>query len=1515
MAANTNKVQNPGSETNTFSKGMIKDYSDTFVGDGLYTHARNAVNNSHDGQVGVIGNEPSNILCVTLPYTMIGCIHLTDDQWVIFTTDDTDSEIGIFDESACSYTKVVNSQCLNFKTSHLITGAYRKRFDCERLIYWDDGLNPTRTMDIDNVPYIYTVKYKAGCEERTYTDQLDCQAIRMCPLLQHPCIKLKKGTVAGTLPNGSYQACIAYTINNIKVSDYIGLSEVQGIWSYENVSGSLEITIDSIDSDFDEFELVIVSNINQQTVAKSIGYYSTSQGTIYVDRWDPEYITVPLAQVVLRSDSLEKSDAMYTVNNYLLRVGTYSKYKFNYQPLANKIRANWVAVQYPANYYSIGGNNTGYLRDEQYAFFIRWIYNTGERSESYHIPGRAPSGNDLNNIADTDAFEVSDGLTRKVWQVQNTASVLSYNSSTLSDGGVVVATGKMGYWESTEKYPANRPDIWDTLCGKNIRHHKMPDITVDGKLNHYDYETNSIVILGVQFSNITHPLDQYGNPIESIVGYEILRGTRQGNKSIVAKGLFNNMREYPIPGNPDTTGLYQNYPYNDLSSDMYLTATEQNNLSGSNTDGAKTAGLSGYRKNMFSFHSPEVAFSNPYLNANEVKLYQEMYGTALGTFEIPYMHPKFKLLTNNFDTTLDVFVSALVAIQAAQALYGGFKMDVSAKKDIPAKQVGVDKVTAEGTQGGLGAALAVAAKIANGLFYGAYKVFFGSKIEKEQVLSVVYGLIPFRQFAAQYNSHGLYNQSTQSLEGNRRRKITDAVYVGSSLQQFTANYQINNYNRSRFVCIKIDGEFDDPVNVDDSRITIGSRGTTYSKPQSTKIASHYGAIKISIPGQYGQLESIKQLSISECIYPSYPILNAVVSSPVFFGGDTYIGRFTEKNSMFFFNTWLYEEQDGYEFDYTLYPSIPYPRFWVDSYKYIGLFKDRPSNHRSLDKVKAGSWLYLNEAYFYLFNSGVRDFFVESEINLAYRDYEDDIAHRHYDPYGFTDLNTMFRSDAIKNGNYYKYDYSLSISNLFNSNISWGNMLPRDYNPAVSATCFTYRPNRVIYSLPQQDESKKDSWRVFLANNYKDFNTNVTSIKPVNKTGAFFMMKFQGPLQFMGVEELRLDGTGVKVTIGDGALFSGAQQLQSVVNVDESYEYGSCQSKYSAIGTKYGVFYVSQNQGKVFNYAGEGLKEISANGLRYWFAKYLPSDLLKVYSDYPLYDNPVKGIGIHMVYDNTNEIIYISKKDYKPLRSDLTYDADGQFYVGGTAKISFDDIDYFENASWTISYDPKTQTWISFHDWIPTFLLPGKAHFASVNGDSIWKHNIRCDSYCNFYGVDYPWEIEFVSATGQTVNTMRSIEYLLEAYKYHHDCRDKFHVLNENFDQAMIYNSEQVSGLLNLKLRSKNDPLSILAYPKINYDSIDIQYSKVENKYRFNQFWDITNDRGQNVPALNIPMFNTEANGYIYPINPSYVNYTKNPLQHKRFRHNTNRVWLRKSVSDGVKFLFKISNEKLLQSPR
>jgi len=768
--------------------------------------------------------------------------------------------------------------------------------------------------------------------------------------------------------------------------------------------------------------------------------------------------------------------------------------------------------------------------------------------------------------------------------------------------------------------------------------------------------------------------------------------------------------------------------------------------------------------------------------------------------------------------------------------------------------------------------------------------------------------------------------------------------------------------------------------------------------------------------------------------------------------------------------------------------------------------------------------------------------------------------------------------------------------MYNQFISWGQVLSRSFNPQVASTCYAYYPRRIQYSLPQQEELKRDNWQSFLVNNYKDMQDEITCVKSINKTGALIMLRNRSPIQLMGVDSLQTD-TGIKVTIGDGGLFN--QPLQNLVNSDEIYQYGSCQNRWSITSTPQGVFYVSQDQGKVFLYTGS-LQEISKMGMKWWFSRYLPSYLKKLYPDYEYADNPVMGCGVITVYDNINEILYITKKDYIPKNNNIKYLPGFGFYLASTVgsppieqsvtinnlyspikgygcpngftyingqcvntvitestptisssptlspissssygsqgtilynpgwetrgigpytniglnnslwrnnapntsegpvnglikntasgtishrvylpyadvktyyialtgfpgysfKINLDDVDvlvsdsvtmtsyfrpnvesdylhiypitvsegehtlilegnyrgfgamvidnsageiatatsydnlniifssasltsfnvysytcesgtvqkipgreefncivtntvnptttniiefppitkpvrrfidvcdpaYFEDASWTISYDVKNNQWISFHDWHPSFMLPSKRHFltaynkCNISQTGLWRHNDRWDNFCNFYGTYYPFEVEYAFSTGSSVTTMKNVEYYLETYKYGTNGQDKFHVLDYNFDSAIVYNSEQTSGLLNLNLKSKSNPFSYLNYPIINpTGSTEILFSKEEQKYRFNQFNDITKNRGEFNNAENI-LNVTSSNGYTWFVNPFSVDYYKDPLQRKKFRHNVSRVLLRKKPANSklqgyaargdIKMIFKFINTKL-----
>lgn len=1768
-------------DATAFVSGMIKDVDDTYIPEGSWAHARNATKVTANGSLNTLSNEPSNGICITdtvtannfTSYTIIGAIHVVEDKWVIFSTNNTNSEIGLYDDSECSYTTLTKEPCtiapcifpdvlvgntnpLNFNTKNLITGASKINFDCTWSTYFSDGVNPDRYIqfDIDTrtiVPDQFVVCRSidnSGCITDTPTCKLNIDAIRLAPLVSSPCIKVTLSRNSGSLLNGSYFVVIAYTINQQRITDYFPPSNVQSVFDHQNVGGSIDISFSGLDTNhFDEFELVVVRTFNQQTSAKRLGVYTTRTQFLTVDNINEALVTVPIEQISTRNPVIEKSDAIYTIGNYLVRSGPTNKFDFNYQPLANRIQTKWQAVEYPADYYSKGGNNTSYMRDEIYSFFIRWIYDTGDRSSSFHIPGRYPeqywvSSTNYANESQLPviAFPPAPGIIQpagveKVFEVYNTASTnTGFVPFNLPDGGKVIAEGPMGYWESVERYPDNNPNVWNLsnwyfgnpaqdwpdsnpvtmptdingnkiydLCGLYIRHHKMPDNLL-GVINPGNApdptDTNAqivnptgdkIRILGVDFSNIALPRDNQGNLITGIVGYEILRGSREGNKTIIAKGLINNMREYPNPlGGPNF--LYQNYPYNYRGADITLCSSPQKggfNINGSNAP-SYAPSLTGYSQTKFTFHSPDTQFKHPFLSVNELKLYGATYANIIGNFNTVEGHPREKLLTDFafIICAMVGLVEAIIAVQGERTVKPStITGQVLSSEGLRATALGwsnqwylgagsggsvpflsntlpygtnptqdnslinslietpaiaaqatwlaantlynstwslniLNPLTGPITQGAYGigntlwlgynnvgnaSAAVPASKVIPSTIEGkmgkidylppVISAFLGFTLFSQYwvqgtdtALRFVYSMIPYEQYSASYVSHGLYGQPTGGSYVNqpRRYNIIDGIYLENARQSF-AGQEINNLYRSSCVALDVyQNESNVPVinpNTgvpDDSVQIIGTASSrnpdidynNISPSFPTTSDSHYAGIIQRIKNQYGQIDSIQQIVIS-CPYSIVSGLGDSQKTGTIFGGDVYINRYTEKNTFFYFYNWLQDQPDGYEYNYRNYYMVTYPRYWADFERFeVGDFlsgfigsifspgglqdvlpNDKAYLDRVLDTTSALGTilnyltprLRIKPGYFYLFQSGVKDFYCESEVNTAQRDWGELPEQRFYDPYNYTSLPDLFSPKIIKSGNYYKYDYSLSVSKLYYNFISWGNVQSRNYNPYVANTCYTYNPNRLIYSLPDNLENTKDFWRVWLPNNYKDFYSEVSGIKSYNANGAIIVFKNDSPTLWKGVDELETN-IGTKITLGDGGLF--AQPEQSLINTDISLEYGSCQDYLSILNTPFGLYYISAEQGKIFHVTNR-LDDITYAGLKFWFKEYLPYQLLQDFPTFDITANPVAGIGCQAIYDNQIEIIYFIKKDYK-LRygwnlpptdpnflGNITYIGNGIFNINVGGVLSSIDVTvvgyptaYFQDASWTVSYDPKSEKggWIAFHDWHPDLCLPSRKNFltitnkatsVSANGQgTIWRHNLRRDDFCNYYGTYYPFEVEYIASTKLSVNTLRSVEYYMECYKYKGGRLDRFHLLNWNFDRAVVYNTEQVSGLLDLNLAAFNDPFGNLGFPNVTaIPSINILYNKVEQKYRFDQFWDITNDRGEFTPSEQ-EIWITDPNGYTRTLNINNLNYNKAQTQRKKFRHYTNKVILTKlppapGLLNPVNMTVKVALDKNLLSMR
>ncbi|HMT03601.1 MAG TPA: hypothetical protein PKD00_09935, partial [Burkholderiales bacterium] len=136
------------------SIGLNRDTSPEFQPDGTFTFALNAL--KADENIEALQNELSNILCVDLPYPLIGSIFV-DNEFVLFLTDNITSEIGIFNPDKCTYTKIDLNCNLTLNQDYLVRGVSKVIDSCgERVVYWTDALNPFRYLNIDRADEILT---------------------------------------------------------------------------------------------------------------------------------------------------------------------------------------------------------------------------------------------------------------------------------------------------------------------------------------------------------------------------------------------------------------------------------------------------------------------------------------------------------------------------------------------------------------------------------------------------------------------------------------------------------------------------------------------------------------------------------------------------------------------------------------------------------------------------------------------------------------------------------------------------------------------------------------------------------------------------------------------------------------------------------------------------------------------------------------------------------------------------------------------------------------------------------------------------------------------------------------------------------------------------------------------------------------------------------------------------------------------------------------------------------------
>ncbi len=405
-----------------------------------------------------------------------------------------------------------------------------------------------------------------------------------------------------------------------------------------------------------------------------------------------------------------------------------------------------------------------------------------------------------------------------------------------------------------------------------------------------------------------------------------------------------------------------------------------------------------------------------------------------------------------------------------------------------------------------------------------------------------------------------------------------------------------------------------------------------------------------------------------------------------------------------------------------------------------------------------------------------------------------------------------------------YGYNKDYSLIYGEKTYFG--VPSNFD--FCRACTNEFKNTIVYSEKSFDTEEKDNFLVYKINNSIDV--------PAHR-GEIFNLKHKSNILYVQCKEttfviqpnpqvMKTDKDIVTLGTGDFLSLPPQELMQTDVG------YGGCQSTTCHSNTEHGFVWLDQSKGEIYNIAS-GLEEISQLKMEPWFKENLPSEFNKIFfntfgEDYPFMNSVTDsiGLGVVCVYDPKHERIIIHKKDYKPLlplSQDLNDISQGKIFFNGSLfftnlkfqkgyPVSFEDKDYFENRSWTISYSLKYKKWLSYHSYLPLYMYNDRNFYYTIDDNKIYKH-LHNGNYLNYYGVKFPFILEGIHTSLQTED-LHAFHYVSQAEEFN-IAKDVFIAKPfKTFNQAYFYNLDETTGLLTLQyLDLHTNPYGNISLPE------------------------------------------------------------------------------------------------------
>lgn len=423
--------------------------------------------------------------------------------------------------------------------------------------------------------------------------------------------------------------------------------------------------------------------------------------------------------------------------------------------------------------------------------------------------------------------------------------------------------------------------------------------------------------------------------------------------------------------------------------------------------------------------------------------------------------------------------------------------------------------------------------------------------------------------------------------------------------------------------------------------------------------------------------------------------------------------------------------------------------------------------------------------------GVNSLFFETTINtnLRYRTKEDlttilnvDSSDKELYSYYLNKLTTFsqdkkenraFRGVPFPEMYLHNKDYIPTNYGKFNY------MLPLTYD--CCSSCSEYFPHRIYYSEQSFAEELTDNYKQFKPNNYIDLAGEYGEINNLFSLLNNLFAHTEEALWMIPTNFQERVNTDLTTYIGTGEYFSIPPKL---ITEDSSGNIFGLQHKFATNIFPNGYVFISANQKKPVIFDGKQFIDLTKFGYSKWFYR-------------------------HVDKDGNYIITYFPKEE----------------------KLFFTRNDNSKN--WTISFNLQKNCWNSFHSFIPSRYLSMKDYmFTWKNGIAgLWKHDIE-GKYGEYYGVKYPFIIEYVTTENMLVNKVYDyFRFYTEAFIYSNGTFVP--IKDVTYNKALLTTDTHSTGVLTLIVQNLENSSYFETQAKDVYAN-EIYLNKKETDWYFNE---------------------------------------------------------------------------------